>query len=160
MDMRIGIGFDIHRLVEGRKLVLAGVEFDGTLGLLGHSDADVVLHAVADAILGAAALGDIGEHFPDNDPKWSGADSAELLKHVVGLARAADFEPWNVDVNVIAEYPRIGERKRGMSARLAAILGLPVERVSVKARSMEGLGPIGNREAVAAQVVALLQKID
>ncbi len=155
--MRIGIGYDIHRLGADRPLVLGGVEFPGEPGLVGHSDADPVMHAVADAILGAAALGDIGEHFPDTDPQWKDADSAVILSGAASLARdERGLIPANVDVNVIAERPRIGPRKAEMRARLAEVLGLPVDAVSVKARTAEGLGPVGAGEAIEVQAAVLM----
>jgi len=157
VSYRVGIGFDLHRLVEGRPLLLGGVKFDGELGLLGHSDADVVLHAICDAMLGAAGLGDIGEHFPDDDPELEGANSADLLLRVLEMVRRVGYDPVNVDVNVIAEYPRLGPRKDEMRRRVAALLGITSERVGVKARSMEGIGTIGNKKAVAAQAVVLLE---
>ncbi len=158
--MRIGIGFDIHRLVTGRRLVLGGVEFPGPVGLLGHSDGDAVLHAVADAILGAAALGDIGEHFPDTCEQWRDADSAQILSAVVKMAAERSLKVRNVDVNVIAQTPRLGDAKADMQRRIAEVLGIPPGCVSVKARTAEGLGPVGRGEAIEAQAVALLEPID
>ncbi len=158
--MRIGIGYDIHRLVTGRPLVLGGVEFPGPVGLLGHSDGDAVLHAVADAILGAAALGDIGEHFPDTCEQWRGADSAQILSAVVKMAAERSLKVRNVDVNVIAQTPRLGDAKADMQRRIAQVLGVPPGCVSVKARTAEGLGPVGRGEAIEAQAVALLEPID
>ncbi len=155
--MRIGIGYDIHRLQEGRRLVLGGVEFPGPVGLAGHSDADVVLHAVADAVLGAAALGDIGEHFPDTSEEWRGADSSVILKHAVRMAAENSFVVRNVDVNIIAQAPRIGERKHEMCANIARLVGAPLDRVSVKARTAEELGPVGRAEAIETQAVVLLE---
>ena len=155
--MSIGIGYDIHRLGADRPLVLGGVEFPGEPGLIGHSDADPVMHAVADAILGAAALGDIGEHFPDTDPQWKDADSAVILSGAAALAESKrGLIPANVDVNVIAERPRIGPRKVEMRARLAEVLGLPVDAVSVKARTAEGLGPVGAGEAIEVRAAVLM----
>ncbi len=155
--MRIGIGYDIHRLGADRPLVLGGVEFPGEPGLIGHSDADPVMHAVADAILGAAALGDIGEHFPDTDAQWKDADSSVILSGAVTLAESErGLIPANVDVNVIAERPRIGPRKVEMRARLAEVLGLPVDAISVKARTAEGLGPVGAGEAIEVQAAVLM----
>lgn len=155
--MRIGIGYDIHRLQKGRRLVLGGVEFPGPVGLAGHSDADVVLHAVADAVLGAAALGDIGEHFPDTSEEWRGADSSVILKHAVRMAAENSLVVRNVDVNIIAQTPRIGERKREMRANIARLVGTPLDRVSVKARTAEELGPVGRAEAIETQAVVLLE---
>ena len=158
--MRIGIGYDIHRLVTGRRLVLGGVEIPGPVGLLGHSDGDAVLHAVADAILGAAALGDIGEHFPDTCEQWRDADSAQILSAVVKMAAERSLKVRNVDVNVIAQTPRLAEARDAMRRRIAELLGIPARHVSVKARSSEGLGPIGRGEAIEAQAVVLLEPID
>jgi len=155
--VRVGIGFDIHRLAPGRPLVLAGVEIAADRGPLAHSDGDVILHAVADAVLGAAALGDLGEHFPDNDPAWKAADSAGILSRAVDMARAAGFRPAGADVNVLLEQPRLAPHKPAMRARLAELLGLQADRVSIKARTMEGLGPIGEGEAVAAQALVVLE---
>jgi 2-C-methyl-D-erythritol 2,4-cyclodiphosphate synthase len=159
LSIRVGIGFDIHRLVEGRRLVLAGVVVPHALGPDAHSDGDVVLHAVADAILGAAALGDIGEHFPDSEPAWKDAPSAEILGRAVEMARAADWTVAGVDVNVLLEQPKLGRLKAAMRARLAELLGVPLDAVGLKARTMEGLGPIGAGEAIAAQAVVVLNHI-
>jgi len=159
--MRVGIGYDIHRYGADRPLVLGGVEFPGEPGLIGHSDADPVMHAIADAVLGAAALGDLGEHFPDSDPAWKDAPGARILAGALRLAaERRGLAPVNVDVNVIAERPRLDERKARMRARTAEALGLPPERVSIKARSAEGLGPVGRGEAVAAQAVVLMAEAD
>ena len=154
---RIGTGFDIHRLVPGRRLVLCGVEFEFPFGLFGHSDADAPTHALMDALLGAAALGDIGHLFPDTDPEWEGADSIRLLEAVVALLRRRGWRVVNVDVTILAEAPKIAPRVREMRERLAAPLGVPVDAVSVKATTMEKLGPVGAREGIAAQAVALLE---
>ena len=154
--MLFGIGYDIHKLVENRKLVLGGVEFDYHLGLLGHSDADVVLHAVCDAILGAAALGDIGEHFPDTDQRWKGVSSKFLLLKVVDLVKEQRFGVNNVDVVILAENPRIGSKKMEMKQNIAAWLGVDAGRVNVKATTMEGVDAIGRGEAIAAQAIASL----
>jgi 2-C-methyl-D-erythritol 2,4-cyclodiphosphate synthase len=156
--VRIGIGYDIHRLGAQRLLILGGVQFPGEPGLIGHSDADPVMHALADAILGAAGLGDIGEHFPDTSPEWKDADSALILARAARLAAASGLSPVNVDVNVIAQTPRLGERKRAMRERVAAILSLPVECVSIKARTAEGLGPVGRCEAIEVQAVVLMEE--
>ena len=154
--MLFGIGYDIHRLVEGRKLVLGGVEFDYHLGLQGHSDADVVLHAVCDAILGAAALGDIGEHFPDTDQRWKGVPSKTLLLKVVDLVKEKRFKVNNVDVVILAEKPRIGSKKMEMKKNIAEWLGIDANRVNIKATTMEGVDAIGHGEAIAAQAIASL----
>lgn len=155
--MRIGIGYDIHRTAPGRPLRLGGVDLPAPFGLLGHSDADVLLHAVCDALLGAAALGDIGEHFPDDDPALRDADSGRLLSAVLAKVRAAGFAPVNLDANVIAQQPRLAPHKAAIRRRLAELLGLPVSRVSVKARTNEGLDAVGRGEAIAAQAVVLLR---
>ncbi len=157
--MRVGIGYDIHRLEPGRRLVLGGVEFPGPVGLAGHSDADAVLHAVADAILGAAALGDLGEHFPDTSEQWRDADSAVILGRAVAMARDRRLRVGNVDVNVVAQTPRIGPRREEMRARVASLLGVSLERVSIKARTAEGLGPVGRKEAIEVHAVVLLEEI-
>ena len=156
--MRIGIGYDIHRFEPGRRLVLGGVEFPGETGLAGHSDADVVLHAVADAVLGAGALGDLGDHFPDTSEEWRDADSAVILTRVVELAAEAGLHVGNVDANILAQVPRIGGTKDAMRANVARLCGVPVERVSVKARTAEGLGPIGRAEGIAVQAIVLMEE--
>ena len=156
---RIGTGFDIHRLVPGRRLVLCGVEFEFPFGLFGHSDADAPTHALMDALLGAAALGDIGHLFPDTDPEWEGADSIRLLEAVVALLRRKGWRVDNADLTILAEAPKIAPRVQEMRERLAAPLGVPVDAVSVKATTMEKLGPIGAREGIAAQAVALLESV-
>ena len=156
---RIGTGFDIHRLVPGRRLVLGGVEFEFPFGLFGHSDADAPTHALMDALLGAAALGDIGHLFPDTDPEWEGADSIRLLEAVVALLRRKGWRVANADLTILAEAPKIAPRVQEMRERLAAPLGVPVDAVSVKATTMEKLGPIGAREGIAAQAVALLESV-
>lgn len=152
--MRVGQGFDIHRFADDdRPLVLAGVRIAGERGLHGHSDADAIAHAVSDALLGAAGLGDIGEHFPDSDPQWKGADSMLILRQVVGKVRAAGWRVENVDVNVICERPKIAPHRQAMQTNLAAAVGAPV---SVKGRRAEGLGSIGRVEGIACIAVALL----
>ena len=152
--MRIGQGFDVHRFADDeRPLVLAGVRFPGERGLLGHSDADAVAHAVSDALLGAAGLGDIGQHFPDTDPLWKGADSMLILRAVVQKVRDAGWNIANVDVNVICERPKIAPNRDAMQANLAAALGAPA---SVKGRRTEQLGSIGRGEGVVCLAVALL----
>jgi len=157
--MRVGIGYDIHRYGADRALILVGVEFPGEQGLMGHSDADPVMHAVADAMLGAAALGDIGDHFPDTSPEWKDADSAHILaKASLIVALQRHLQPVNVDVNVIAQRPRISTKKLAMRERLAEILSLPLGRVSIKARTAEGLGPVGRGEAVEVQAIVLLEE--
>ncbi len=152
--MRVGQGFDIHRFADDdRPLVLAGVHIVGEPGLHGHSDADAIAHAVSDALLGAAGLGDIGEHFPDSDPQWKGADSMQILRQVVDKVRAAGWRVENVDVNVICERPKIAPHRAAMQANLVAAVGAPV---SVKGRRAEGLGSIGRVEGIACMAVALL----
>jgi 2-C-methyl-D-erythritol 2,4-cyclodiphosphate synthase len=155
--IRVGQGWDVHRLVEGRPLLLAGVAVPYERGLLGHSDGDVVLHAVTDALLGALALGDIGQHFPDTDPRYRGADSGALLAHVVSLVAARGARIGNVDVTVLAERPKLAAHMPAMRARLAALLQIDPTCVGLKAKTMEGLGAIGAGEAIAAQAVALIE---
>jgi len=157
--MRVGIGYDIHRLAPGRPLRLGGLEVQADRGLVGHSDGDVVLHAVCEAMLGAAGLGDIGDRFPDDDPALAGADSAELVARTLALVREAGFAPINLDVNIIAEWPRLGPRKQAIRARVAELLDLPPERVSIKARTAEGLGPVGEGLAIAAQAAILIEEV-
>lgn len=158
--MRVGHGYDSHRFAPGRRLVLGGVEIPSERGLDGHSDADAVAHAVTDALLGAAALGDIGRHFPPSDPQFRNSDSILLLKRAVHLLEEENFQVVNVDVTVIAEAPRIGPHAPAMRARLASALGIAPESVSVKGKSNEGLGWIGRGEGIAAFAVALIDRID
>jgi 2-C-methyl-D-erythritol 2,4-cyclodiphosphate synthase len=153
---RIGIGYDIHRLVEGRKLVLGGVEIPFEKGLLGHSDSDVLAHAICDALLGAAALGDIGTHFPDSDKRWAGASSLELLTHVVAMLTERGYRVINVDATVMAERPKLRQYIDTMRERLAAVLGIDVAMVSVKAKTNEGLESVGSGEAIAAQAASII----
>jgi 2-C-methyl-D-erythritol 2,4-cyclodiphosphate synthase len=157
MATRAGIGYDIHRFAPGRALRLAGVAFPGEVGLDGHSDADVALHAVADALLGAAGLGDIGDHFPPSDERWRDADSGRLLEMVVALV-APRFVIVNVDVTVVGERPRIAPRRVEMRQRLAALLAVDESRVNVKATTNEGLGALGRGEGLAALAVASMQE--
>lgn len=154
--MRVGIGYDSHRFEPGRRLVLAGVEIPSERGLSGHSDADVVAHAVTDALLGAAALGDIGTHFPPSDPRWKDADSLELLAQVRRWLAERGYRVGNVDVTVVCEAPRLGPFIADMRSRLAATLEVAVESVSIKAKSNEGMGWIGRGEGMAALAVAIL----
>jgi 2-C-methyl-D-erythritol 2,4-cyclodiphosphate synthase len=156
MKLRIGNGIDVHALVPGRRLVLGGVEIPFDRGLQGHSDADVLLHALADAILGALARGDIGRHFPDTDPRYAGADSRELLRAVWGLAEADGYALGNVDVTVVAQVPRLAPHVPRMVANIAADLGAEPGRVSVKATTSEGLGFTGREEGIAAWATVLL----
>ena len=155
--MRIGHGYDVHKLVSGRKLILGGVEIPHEKGLLGHSDADVLTHAIMDAILGAAALGDIGKLFPDTDPKYSGADSIELLKRVSALVSEKGYEIANIDATVIAQAPKLAPHIFEMRKNIASAIGADVENVSIKATTEEGLGFSGRKEGVAAHAVALLE---
>lgn len=153
---RIGHGYDVHRLVEGRKLILGGVDIPYERGLLGHSDADVLVHAIMDAILGAAALGDIGKLFPDTDERYAGADSLKLLAEVMRVLRAAGFELGNVDVTVIAQRPKLAAYIDNMRANIAAAAGVQVSQVSVKATTEEKLGFTGDGSGIAAHAVALI----
>lgn len=158
MTYRTGIGYDLHRLVEGRPLILGGVTVPYERGLLGHSDADVVLHALCDALLGAAGLDDIGDLFPDTDPAYKDADSRQLLAQVLARVRAAGFAVGNVDVIIHAQRPKLGPYKQQIKQSLAALLALPPERVGVKAKTNEGVDAVGNGEAVACWVAALLME--
>ncbi len=157
-DFRIGHGYDIHRLIAGRKLILGGVEIEFEKGLDGHSDADVICHAVMDSLLGAAALGDIGGHFPNNDPAYKGADSLKLLSHVRDLISDAHYSIGNIDITVIAEKPRLAPFIPQMISNISRILGVSPAAVSIKATTNEGLGFIGREEGMAAFSVALLHK--
>ena len=157
LGMRVGIGFDIHRFGGDGPLLLGGIRFDGEPGLLGHSDADVVLHAVMDAVLGAAALGDIGVHFPPEDPRWRGAASTDLARAVTRMASDAGFVVSNVDLTLLAERPKIRGRADEMRRAVADCLGTPVERVAIKATTLESLGALGRGEGIACQAVALLR---
>lgn len=154
--MRVGQGFDLHRLEPGRPFWLGGVLLDAPKGPVGHSDGDVLLHALADALLGAAGLGDIGDYFPPSDPQWAGADSATFLSTVLEKVHAAGFTLINADMTILLEAPKLFPYKAIIRSRLSALLALPESAIGVKAKTMEGLGPIGLGEAVAAQVVVLL----
>ena len=156
--MRIGHGYDVHRLVEGRKLIIGGVDIPYTKGLLGHSDADVLLHASMDALLGAAALGDIGKHFPDNDPAYAGADSLQLTLQVGKILRNRGYRIVNIDATVIAQAPKLAPHISSMRENLAAALSVPVDRISVKATTEEKLGFTGAQQGIAAHAVCLLIK--
>jgi len=156
--MRAGIGYDIHRFEEGRPLILGGVELAGEMGLRGHSDADVLLHAIIDAFLGACGLGDIGQHFPPQDPQWKGASSLDLLARALALVRDAGFEMGNVDATVIAERPRLAPHLPAMRERIAEALGIEAARVNVKATTNEGLGAIGRGEGIGAMAVAVVEE--
>ncbi|MCI5730667.1 MAG: 2-C-methyl-D-erythritol 2,4-cyclodiphosphate synthase [Eubacterium sp.] len=157
--MRIGMGYDVHRLVPERDLILGGVKIDYELGLLGHSDADVLLHAVMDALLGAAALGDIGKHFPDTDPRYKGADSIRLLEAVRELVKKEGYSVGNVDATIIAQQPKMSPHIERMRENIAKALEIPVSRINVKATTEEGLGFTGNGEGISAQAVCLLEAI-
>jgi len=158
MNIRQGIGYDLHRTVSGRPMIIGGVHIPCDFGLQGHSDADVLLHAICDALLGALALGDIGTHFPDTDPAYKGADSVELLRKTMELVRAEGYAVLNIDANIIAEKPKLMPYKAQMSALIANVLNIECSQVSVKAKTNEGVDAIGRGEAIAAQVVALLLK--
>jgi len=157
MQFRIGEGWDIHVLVDGRRLILGGVEIPHTKGLLGHSDADALLHAITDALLGAAALGDIGRHFPDTDVRFKGADSAALLAEAARRVREEGFEINNVDSTVIAQAPKLAPYIDAMRARIAQVLGVTTEQVNVKAKTAEKMGPVGAGDAMEARAVVLLK---
>ena len=154
---RSGFGFDLHPLVAGRPLVLGGVTVPSETGLDGHSDADVLSHAVGEALLGALALGDLGRHFPDTDPRWRGVSSLLLLEQVIALVRARRGALVNVDATVLAQTPKLAPHLREMAKRLSGVLGIPVDRVSVKAKSPEGLGLVGRREGIAAMAVVSVE---
>ena len=156
--MRIGHGYDVHRLVEGRDLILGGVKIEHTLGLLGHSDADVLLHAVSDALLGAAGLGDIGKHFPDTDPQYKGADSLKLLEIVARRVKEAGYRVSNIDVTMIAQKPKLRPHIEQMEKNIAAAVGVDVSRVNVKATTEEKLGFTGTEEGMACHAVCLLEE--
>lgn len=159
-DMRIGMGYDVHRLVEERDLIIGGVKIPYEKGLLGHSDADVLLHAIMDALLGAAALGDIGKHFPDNDPAYKGADSLMLLKKVGELLSESGYVIENIDSTIIAQRPKMAPHIEQMRHNIAGALGLDINRVNVKATTEEGLGFTGTGEGISAQAVALIISVE
>ena len=156
MNFRIGEGWDVHALVPGRKLILGGVEVPHTLGLLGHSDADVLLHAITDALFGAAALGDIGRHFSDTDAQFKGADSAVLLAEAVRRVRAKGFEIGNIDSTIVAQAPKLAPHIEKMRERIAQVLALDVEQVNVKAKTAEKMGPVGQQQAMEARKKKLM----
>jgi 2-C-methyl-D-erythritol 2,4-cyclodiphosphate synthase len=156
--MRIGHGYDVHRLVEGRKLILGGVTIPYEKGLLGHSDADVLLHAIADAILGAIAAGDIGKHFPDTDPRYQGADSLKLLAHVVALADGKGYQLGNLDATIVAQRPKLALSIMKMRENIAGVMYADLDRVNVKATTTEELGFAGRGEGIAAYAVVLLER--
>lgn len=156
--LRIGQGFDVHAFTDGEFVTLGGVKIPHTRGILAHSDGDVLLHAVCDALLGAAALGDIGMHFPDSDERWKGADSRAFVRHVCALLKERGYQVVNVDATVIAEAPRLGRHRESMRANLAADLELDLDRVNVKATTTEKLGFIGRSEGIACQAIALIEE--
>ncbi len=158
--MRVGTGYDIHRLGTGRPLILGGIEIPYDRGLIGHSDGDAVLHAITDAALGASGLGDIGELFPDDDPRFAGADSADLLSGAMEKVTEAGFRVGNLDVNVIAERPKLKPYKDKIAARVAEILKVKTSQVSIKAKTKEKLGPVGRNEAIEVHCVILLLETD
>jgi 2-C-methyl-D-erythritol 2,4-cyclodiphosphate synthase len=156
--MRIGQGFDVHQLVAGRRLILGGVEVPHERGLLGHSDADVLIHAIIDALLGAIGAGDIGGHFPDHDPRYKDADSMRLMEHVLSLVKTAGFDPVNLDATIIAQRPKLAGYILEMRKNIANVLNIPFEQVNVKATTTEMLGFTGRGEGIAAMAVVLLEK--
>ena len=158
-EYRTGLGWDVHRLVHGRPLILGGVTIPAEFGCEGHSDADVLSHALTDAILGSAALGDIGMHFPDTDPRWKGADSLQFLSHAHDLLRKQGFELVNVDTTVILERPKLKDYRLAIRERLAAALNLEIERVSVKFKTAERVGPVGEGKAAEAQAIVTVRRI-
>ncbi len=155
--MRIGMGYDVHKLVPNRDLILGGVKIPHELGILGHSDADVLLHSIMDALLGAAALGDIGKHFPDTDPAYKGADSVKLLEHVGRLIREAGYSIENIDATIIAQRPKMRPHIDTMRRNIKEALGIELDQINVKATTEEGLGFTGNEEGISAQAICLLQ---
>jgi 2-C-methyl-D-erythritol 2,4-cyclodiphosphate synthase len=158
MKLRVGLGYDIHRVAAGRPLVLGGVRFESEWGLEGHSDADVLLHAIGDALLGAAGLGDLGTHFPPGDPKWKDASSLDLLRRIAALLAQAGATVENVDAMLVAEAPKLAPHREAMLANIAGALGIEVADVSVKATTNEQLGSLGRREGLAAMAVALVAR--
>ncbi len=156
MKVRVGEGWDIHALVEGRKLILGGIEIAYAKGLLGHSDADALLHAITDALLGAAGLGDIGTHFPDTQAQFKGADSSKLLAEVATKVRALGYQIGNVDSTVIAQAPKLAQHIPAMRSRIAEVLGIGLDQVNVKAKTAEKMGPVGEGRAMEARAVVLL----
>ena len=157
--MRVGMGYDVHKLVEGRDLIMGGVKIPYEKGLLGHSDADVLLHAISDALLGAAALGDIGKHFPDTDPKYKGADSLKLLEHVGKLLDEHMYVIENIDATIIAQRPKMAPHIEKMRENIAQTLGLEIDQVNVKATTEEGLGFTGTGEGISSQAICAIEKI-
>ena len=159
MNFRVGQGYDVHQLVAGRKLILGGVEIPHETGLLGHSDADALLHAITDALLGAAALGDIGRHFPDTDPRYRGADSRVLLRATVSLLAGDGWRPVNVDATIIAQQPKLAPHAAAMVANVAVDLGIAPDSVNIKGKTNEGLSYLGRQEAIEAQAVVLIERV-
>jgi 2-C-methyl-D-erythritol 2,4-cyclodiphosphate synthase len=157
-ETRTGLGWDVHRIAAGRPLILGGVTVPSDFGLEGHSDADVLAHAVTDAILGAAALGDIGMHFPDTDPRWKGCDSMVFLRHACGLAEAQGYRLVNVDSTIILERPKLKDYRQSIRERLAETLGLAIDRVSVKFKTAEKMGPIGEGRSAEAQAIVTIER--
>ena len=158
MNFRVGQGYDVHQLVAGRKLILGGVEIPHETGLLGHSDADALLHAITDALLGAVALGDIGRHFPDSDPRYQGADSRVLLRAAVALLAEKGWRPVNVDATIIAQQPKMAPHAAVMVANVAVDLGISPDSVNIKGKTNEKLGYLGRQEAIEAQAVVLVER--
>ena len=158
MQIRVGTGYDVHKLVEGRKLILGGVEIPHSLGLLGHSDADVLLHAIMDALLGAAALGDIGKHFPDTDDHYKGTSSLKLLEHVAQLLQKHGYEIGNIDATVIAQKPKLRPYIEEMEKNIAEVLGISGDQINVKATTEEGLGFTGEQQGISSQAICCLYK--
>ena len=158
--MRVGMGYDVHKLVKNRKLILGGVEIPHEKGLLGHSDADVLLHAIMDSILGALALGDIGKHFPDTDEKFKDADSMKLLEHVYNLIKEKGYVIGNLDATIIAQAPKMAPHIQDMRFNIARVLNTDIDNINVKATTEEGLGFTGNKEGISSQSICLLVKID
>jgi 2-C-methyl-D-erythritol 2,4-cyclodiphosphate synthase len=159
-EIRMGLGWDVHRIAAGRPLVLGGITVPCEFGLEGHSDADVLAHAITDAILGAAALGDIGMHFPDTDPRWKGCDSLVFLRHALTLAEERGFRLVNVDSTVILEKPKLKDFRESIREQLAAAMGLTVDRVSVKFKTAEKVGPVGEGRSAEAQAIVTIEKHD
>ena len=157
--IRFGIGYDVHKLVEGRKLILGNVEIEHTLGLLGHSDADVLIHAIIDALLGAAALGDIGQHFPDSNPEFKDVDSGKLLKQVKDLLNDKNYQIGNIDSIIVAQKPKLAPHIQKIRQKLAEILEIDIDLISVKAKTEEGLGFSGSGEGIASHAVCLIDRI-
>ena len=158
--MRVGMGYDVHKLVEGRDLIIGGVKIPHTLGLLGHSDADVLLHAIMDALLGAAGLGDIGKHFPDTDPQYKGISSMKLLSHVAELIRERGYVVENIDATIIAQKPKMRPHIPQMEENIAGALGISTDQVNVKATTEEGLGFTGTEEGISSQAICALSSFD